>query len=302
MTDEQNKPAPEGEPAGPLGERMALPSWDRGRTKKRGGAQPQEDAFQTGVKEVGRGAARQGRWLVVAIGIGIAVIVTVVVVYTRGQQASATATRVLAEAAAYESRAAVGDPDLLLGKSKRRPTAPVVKDEAARSEAVDKALAELSTQAPGSGADIDGILMRAARLMREGKAGEAEPLYREFLERGGAGHPLRWAAREGLGFAREAQGDLDGALVEFTALAGDKGVFYRDMGLFHRARVLESQGKKDEALAVYHQYIAEYPLSDPSMAQTEVRKRLEELDPKAVVDAAPESAVQVMDGPPGAAP
>jgi TolA-binding protein len=145
------------------------------------------------------------------------------------------------------------------------------------------------------------VLVRAARLMREGKAAEAEAEYRRFLDVGGAGHPLRWAAREGLGFAREAQDDLGGALVEFTALAGEKGVFYRDMGLYHRARVLERQGKKDEALAVYHQYIAEYPLTDPSIAQTEVRKRLEELDPKSVVDPAPDSPVQVMDAPPAEA-
>jgi hypothetical protein len=307
VTDEQNKPAPDGGApgggsGGPIGERMALPSWDRGRTKQRGGTEPQEDAFQAGVKQVGRGAARSGRMVGLAVVLGIAAVVAGVVLYARSERASATATKVLSEAVAYEARAAVGDPELLLGKSKRRPTAPVVKDEAARTEAVEKSLGELSTQAAGSGAETDAVLITAARLMREGKAAEAEAEYRKFLERAGAGHPLRWAAREGLGFAREAQDDLPGALVEFTALAGEKGVFYRDMGLYHRARVLERQGKKDEALTVYHQYIAEYPLTDPSIAQSEVRKRLEELDPKAVVNPAPESAVQVMDGPPEAAP
>lgn len=303
MTDEQNKPAPDGSGSpggsgGPTGERMALPSWDRGRTKKRGGTEPQEDAFQAGMKEVGRGAAKQGRAVAVFAAIGVAIVVTIVVLYSRSQEASASATRILGEAVEYEARAVVGDPELLLGKSKRRPTAPVVKDEAERAAAVDKALASLAEKASGSAAETDAILLRAARMMREGKAAEAEVEYRKFLDVGGAGHPLRWAAREGLGFAREAQNDLDGALLEFTALAGEKGVFYRDMGLYHRARILERQDKKAEALAVYHQYIAEYPLSDPSIAQTEVKKRLEELDPKAVVDAAPESAVQVMDGPP----
>jgi len=301
VTDEQNKPAPEGGAVGSVGERMALPSWDRGRTKKRGGTEPQEDAFQAGVKEVGRGAAKRGRSVAIFVTVGVALVVGGVVFYARGQQASASATRVLADAVAYESRAVVGDPELLLGKSKRRPTAPVVKDEAERGAAVEKALAELSTQAPGSGAAVDGELLRAARLMREGKAAEAQAAYTKFLELGGAGHPLRWAAREGLGFAREAQDDLAGALLEFTALAGEKGVFYRDMGLYHRARILERQGKKDEALTVYHQYIAEFPLTDPSIAQAEVRKRLEELDPKAVAEPAPE-AVQIVDAPPPGPP
>ncbi|HEY0137979.1 MAG TPA: tetratricopeptide repeat protein [Nannocystis sp.] len=298
MSDEQSKPEPETAP----GERMELPTWNRGRTKKRGGAEPTEDAFQVGVKEVGRGAARRAPLVAVGAVLAVGAIVVAVVMYSRGQQASAAATRLLGEAATYEARAEVGDPELLLGKSKRRPPAPVVKDEAERAAAVDKALAELMAQAGGTAAAQDGTLMMAARLMRDGKFPEAEAAYRQFLDAAGAGHPLRWAAREGLGFAREAQNDLDSALAEFKTLAGEKGVFYRDMGLWHQGRVLERQGKTDEALAIYRQYIAEFPLGDPSIAQTEVRKRLEELDPSAVASAQLEPPVQVMDTPPGAAP
>jgi len=301
VSDEQSKPEPEPAPA--PGERMELPTWNRGRTKKRGGAaEPTEDAFQVGVKQVGRGAARRAPLVAIGVVLAVAAVVVVVVVYSRGQQSSAAATRILSEAAAYEARAEVGDPELLLGKSKRSPTAPVVKDEAARAAAVEKALGELSAKAGGTAAEQDGILMTAARLMRDGKFPEAEAQYRSFLDAAPAGHPLRWSAREGLGFAREAQNDLDGALAEFKTLAGERGVFYRDMGLWHQGRVLERQGKADEALAIYRQYIAEYPLGDPSIAQSEVRKRLEELDPSAVAGAELEAPVQVMDMPPGAAP
>jgi TolA-binding protein len=287
VSDEQSKPEPAPAPA--TGERMALPSWDRGRTKKRGAAGPGDDAFQAGVKQVGRGAAQRGR--LVALGVGVATIAVVVgvVVYDRGQKASAAATRTLTQAVTYEARAEVGDPALLLGPSKRRPTAPVVKDEAERAAAVEKALTELSAQAGGSEAELDAVLVAAARKMRDGKFAEAEAEYRRFLERASAGHPLKWSAREGLGFAREAQDDLEGALAEFKSLAGEKGAFYRDAGLWHQGRILERQGKKDEALAVYRQYIAEYPLSDPSIMQSEVRRRLEELDPSAV--AAPAAAL-----------
>jgi tetratricopeptide (TPR) repeat protein len=297
VSDEHSKPG-----SGAPGERMELPSLNRGRTKKRGGGEPQEDAFQVGVKEVGRGAARRAPLVVGGAILGIVALVVGVVLYARGEKASAAATRVLAEAATYEARAEVGDPELLLGKSKRSPPNPVVKDEAERAAAVDKALAELSTQAPGSKAELDGLLMAAARQMRDGKPAEAEASYRKFLDNAGAGHPMRWAAREGLGFAREAQDDLDGALAEFVTLAGDKGVFYRDMGLWHQGRVLERQGKSAEALAIYRQYIAEYPLTESSIAQSEVRKRLEELDPSAVTGAAADSPIQMMDMPPGATP
>ena len=290
MSDEQSKP----EAPAVVGERMELPSWNRGRTKKRGGAGPQEDAFQVGVKEVGRGAARRAPLVVVGVVVAIAAVVAVVVFYSQGQKSVAAATHLLAEAATYEARAEVGDKELLAGKSKHPPS-PVVKDEAERAAAVDKALAQLAAQAPGSAVQLDGLLLSAARLMREGKHAEAEQQYRRFIDDAGAGHPLRWAAREGLAFAREAQDDLEGALAEFRTLAGEKGVFYRDMGLWHQGRVLERQGKKDEALAIYRQYIAEYPLGDPSIAQSEVRKRLEELDPSAVASAELEQPVQVID-------
>ena len=290
MSDEQSKP----EAPAVVGERMELPSWNRGRTKKRGGAGPQEDAFQVGVKEVGRGAARRAPLVVVGVVVAIAAVVAVVVFYSQGQKSAAAATHLLAEAATYEARAEVGDKELLAGKSKHPPS-PVVKDEAERAAAVNKALAQLAAQAPGSAVELDGLLLSAARLMREGKHAEAEQQYRRFIDNAGAGHPLRWAAREGLAFAREAQDDLEGALAEFRTLAGEKGVFYRDMGLWHQGRVLERQGKKDEALAIYRQYIAEYPLGDPSIAQSEVRKRLEELDPSAVASAELEQPVQVID-------
>lgn len=275
---------------------MELPSLSRGRTKRRGGAdQPQDDAFQVGIKEVGRGAAKRGPAVVIGGVLVLAAMVAVIVLYSQRQQGSAEATRLLAEAASY-TRAEVGDPQLLLGKSSRPPPSPVVKDEAERAAAMDKALKDLATKAPGSAAEVDGILLGAARLMREGKAAEAQAEYRRFLEIAPAGHPLRWAAREGLAFAVEAQGDLDAAIAEFKTLAGEKGVFYRDMGLWHQGRVLERQGKTAEALEIYRQYIAEYPLSDPSLAQSEVRRRLEELDPSAVVNPGPESPLQIMDG------
>ena len=139
MSDEQSKPAPETTP----GERMELPTWNRGRTKKRGGAEPTEDAFQVGVKQVGQKAARRAPLVAIGLVLGIVAIVGSVVLYARSQESSAEATRLLATAVTYESRAEVGDPDLLVGKSGRPPPAPVVKDEAARAEAVDKALAEV---------------------------------------------------------------------------------------------------------------------------------------------------------------
>lgn len=292
-----------GSPPAP-GERMELPTWNRSRTKRRGGdAGPQDDAFVTGVKEVGRGAKKRGPLILVGALVLVVAVVAGIVVYQTRQQSAAAATRELASAARAQSEGEIGDPAILLGASKGKPVVPIFKDEAERAVAVGKALDSLEAAAPGTDAALAGELVRAAGHLRAGKPADAEALYRGFLDRAGAGHPLLFSAREGLAFAREAQGDLDGAIAELDRLAGDKGVFYRDMALYQKARILERQGKADAALEVYRQYIAEYPLQQPSLAQSEVRRRLEELDPKALADQPlPQGGVQVMDGPPGGVP
>lgn len=283
---------------------MELPTWNRSRTKRRGGEGPQEDAFVTGVKEVGRGAARRGPIVIGGVLVALAVLITVVVVYSNKQKDSAAATRMLASAARFQSdEAAVGDLAQLYGDYKGKPLAPVVKDEAERTAEMLKELDKLDASAGDSAAAVAGKLVRAAGLLRTGKPAEAEAMYREFITAAGAGHPLMFTALEGLAFAREAQGDLDGAIAELDRLAGEKGVFYRDMALYQKGRILERQGKTEDALTVYRQYIAEYPLQQQSIAQNEVRKRLEELDPKALAGSPPpDSPVQIFDGPPGGVP
>lgn len=289
-----------GQPPAP-GERMDLPTWDHSRTKRRGGAGgPQDDAFVTGVKQVGRTAARRGRFVVVGVAVAVIAVVGVVVLYSQRLKSSAASSRLLAEAARFESEGEIGDPALLLGANRGKPVAPILKDEAERAAKITGTLDTLGTDA--GDAALTGLLVRAGVHMRAGEAGAAEALYRDFLTRSGAGHPLRYAAREGLAFAREAQGDMDGALVELEALAGEKGTFYREMALWHRGRILERQGKADAALEVYRQYIAEFPLQQPSLAQAEVRGRLEELDPKALAGAPESAPIQVFDGPPGGVP
>lgn len=97
--------------------------------------------MRSGRRQDGRGAARRGPSVMIGGVLVLVAVVAVIVLYTRRQEGSAEATQMLAQAAAYESHAEVGDPQLLLGKSgSRPPPSPVVKDEVARAEAVDAAL------------------------------------------------------------------------------------------------------------------------------------------------------------------
>jgi TolA-binding protein len=158
---------------------------------------------------------------------------------------------------------------------------PLVNDEEEREQKVTKSLEELDQAAEGSKADVLGKLVEAATLVREGKHADAETAYRGFLE-AHPGHEFEFMAREGLAFSLEGQGNVDGALAEFETLIGNEGDFYRDQALWQKGRILEEQGKADEALSVYKQYAQEYPLEEASIARQQVTERLQELAPDLV--------------------
>lgn len=264
-------------------ERRDLPKWNRARVKRKAPAGEEQDAFQVGVRQAGRGAVRRAPVLLLAVlavagGIGG-------FIWWRGHRAAeaAQATEMLATAAAYQARAKV-EPNLdaLVAERARPPAQLLVKDEAQLRQTIDAALADLESTAPSSDAAQLATLVRAAQAMRDGRFADGEAGFREFLNTQ-PGHALAFLAQDGVLLAREAQGDLDGAIAEAdTLIAADVATFYRDQALWQKGRLLEAQGKADEALAVYRQYAEEYPLSDPSTARADVIGRLRELDPSAV--------------------
>ena len=86
--------------------------------------------------------------------------------------------------------------------------------------------------------------------------------------------------------ALEATGDIDAAVSALETMAPEAGAFYRDQALYHKGRMLEDQGKSEEALAVYKTYVEEYPLEQDSLAKDAVMARLEELAPDLIPAAA----------------
>lgn len=282
---------------------MELPTWNRSRTKKRGeGAAPQDDAFQGAVRQAGRSAAGQAR-LVLLVGVLItAAVIGVVLFRAQSQSSSAQATRLLASAAAMEARGQIGDVQALFGGVLENPPFPVAADEAARQAQIDQSLADLQALSAGSGAAAAGKLLGAAELMRAGDFAAAEAAYRTFLAAEGDAS-VAFLAREGLALAREGQGDIDGALAELRALAGAKGAFYREMALYHQARLLAAAERKDEAIAVLKSYAEEYPLTEPSLAREQIRALAEVVDPSLLVGTDTPPSVEILDGPaPGEAP
>jgi hypothetical protein len=111
-------------------------------------------------------------------------------------------------------------------------------------------------------------LVKAGILFDLGRFDEAAAIYQQILSKGGT---LRFLAAEGQGYAYEAKGDLDAALVAFQKLQPDEKGFYRDFSLYHQARILARKGDKAGALALYKQILDQWP---QSALKTDVTNRI----------------------------
>lgn len=280
-------------------ERMDLPKWNRARVKRKQVKGEEQDGFQVGVRKAGKAALTQAPVVIGAIVVVAGIIAGVVWYRGKLSEDAATATRVLASATAASSRARI-DATGEFEKRNLPPPNPVFADEGARAKAIDDTLAELSSGMDGTDAATAAKLVEAARHMQGGKFPEAKAGYESFLQ-GEADHPLAFLAHEGLALALEAAGDVDGALAQLDTMAPEAGAFYRDQALFHKARMLEGQGKADEALTTYKAYVEEYPLDQDSLARDAVVARLEELAPDLVPAEAKKNAAGLggMGLPPG---
>lgn len=262
-------------------QRMDLPKWNRARVKRKQPKGEEQDAFQGGVRKVGKTAIQRAPVVMLGI-VALAGAIAAGIWWSQARDEDrAASTRLLATAVGIQARARVQDPERIaeLNKASKLPQpVPLLSDEAERRPQVEGALTNLHNAHADGPAIEAAALVEASDLMREGKFEDAAVAYRGFLKTS-AGHSLVFAAREGLALALEAAGDGDAAVAELDTLAGSKGAFYRDQALWQKGRVLEAQGKADEALAAYTQYVEEYPLEEDSLAKQEITQRLETLAP-----------------------
>ena len=140
---------------------------------------------------------------------------------------------------------------------------PAFKTEKEKDEAIAKSLAEFRTRAGSSKAAATAALPLAQASFRLGRYDDALKAYDDYLKQVAPDDPLRATALEGQGYAHEAKGELDQAIAAFDQLARDnKTEFLSGMGLYHRARILILQGKKEEAA----KQLSEIPAAAPNSA------------------------------------
>ncbi len=136
-------------------------------------------------------------------------------------------------------------------------------------------------------------LTEASTLYQLGRYAEAKQLYQAILGHDLAG--LEGRAVEGLAFALESLGDLDGAMARYRELQNVQGGAYRDQAQYYQARLLVRRNDNARAKDLLHGVIERlgHPAaSDPTAAfQSTLREQslalLRDIDPSdpAVVQA-----------------
>ena len=273
----------DGTPSDAPGARAELPTWNRSRRKRKANveAEKQDDAFQRGVRQASRTVVDAPKLVLGGIVILVAVIAGAVALHNNKLEANAEASRSLqvATAAIVRGQVVPSETQAELGETLRFYRLPIFTTVEDRDAAIDEAL----TAARSSGrpqVEQDATLVAASRAVRVGDFDTAVSEYDAFLADASDDHPLRFLALEGKGTALEAKGEYDAALAAFAEIAPDPTDFYREMALYHQGRVLEALERKDEALAMYTQFFAEFPPTREVMATPMVRKRVEALDPE----------------------
>ncbi len=190
-----------------------------------------------------------GHQKVVGLGLLAAVVATVAVLliahFSQGRANAASAA--LGRALELSRRGIAGS--LEPGQDERAEKFPSAK---AKSEAIAKELEAVRAQFPGSDAARTALVFLGDAQFQSGNLDAAQKSYDEYLADARAGEPLRGVALQGLGYTFEAKKDLAKALNAFEKMgqeaAGDPA---KAEASYERARILELQGKKQEAAEGY---------------------------------------------------
>jgi hypothetical protein len=218
----------------------------------------------------------------------------------RNGQASALLAQALADQHGYVSDKATDEDE----EDKPAHLYPTFKTAAERRDAALEKYRAVESKFAGTGAAMLAQLAEGSLLLDAGDAKGAIAAYQAVKDSplGQADNEVRGRAFEGIGFADEllAQTDagnkdkhLADALDEFEKLEHVDVDGFKELGLYHQARVQEAKGDKAKAIELLKD--VQKRVSDPgqthpfSYLEFVVEDRLRELDPTALPPKAPKS-------------
>jgi predicted negative regulator of RcsB-dependent stress response len=205
------------------------------------------DAFQRVSTEYWNKVVKHRKAVLIGVGAFFGIFLLIAVVSHMSARNSAEAGAALSRALEVARRGVEGTLD-----PSADPDAPKFATFREKNEELARQLEEVLSQFPGTDAAVTAGVWLADAQFHLGKLDEAAAGYEEYLKASPKGTPLRTLALESLGYVYEAKKDFDKALDAFDRMSKEAaGEPNKARAELHRGRVLELQGKKQEAAAAF---------------------------------------------------
>lgn len=206
---------------------------------------------------IARGTARAGKWAKTNAAILQFVLIAAVLggagygVYTWQSSSKAEVASTDLMVAVNADRGRIDPAGTKPSANDEEEILPVFKTASERNVAALTGYRKARSARADSGTALLARLGEAGVLLDQRSFDEALAAYREVK-----GSPLaaadpdvRGRCIEGVGFALEGKGDLDGAVKAFKELETITGIkIYKELGMYHQARLLAAKGEKDVPL------------------------------------------------------
>jgi hypothetical protein len=187
--------------------------------------------------------------------------------------------------AVADQRGRIGDPSKEDDSPGPKDTSPIFKTTGERHDSALKKFQEVESKFPGTGAAILARLSEGSLQLDGHNADAAISAFNDVKSSALAqvDAEVRGRAIEGLGFAYEMKQNFDEALKTFRELENTDVLGFKELGMYHQARVYEAKGDKDKAkdlLKTVHERINKPGENFPFPYLKEVADdRLRALDP-----------------------
>lgn len=239
------------------------------------------------------------QWLIVG---GVATWIGMQIYAWRTDKTAVKTSALLADAVAAElgktgSPDDEGKKDARGGIDARR----VFATDEARLAAARDGYQKVATERAGTPAASLAKLGLAGVLYDQGKYDDARKLYEEVLgsELVKLDPESKGRSLEGIGLALEAKGDREGALKRFGELENAEISGFRELALYHEARILHAKGDDTAAVEKLKKVLEKLgkekkssPTDPPNYLAETARQLLQSIDPKAVPPPSSEEALQ----------
>lgn len=207
------------------------------------------DEFISKSAEIGEMLSAHKRKILIGIGIVVAALIVASAIYVYKEEKALQSSEGMVGALEILGRP-VETVQLFSGSSEG-PDEESFGSMHEKDEATQKAFHSAIEKASTSSVKNMAILGEAQALLGLGRHEDAAEAYQRFIDSPEGTETFLFLAYEGLGLALEGQGKLDEAMKQFQALQSVAGGRYEPLSLYHQARLLESQQKKDEAKSMY---------------------------------------------------